>query len=473
VLLALGGGAAGLLVAQWGGGALRTALLPKTAATAVLADPRAILFAGTAAVLVGVLTGLAPMAQALRGGVTLVDDLKSGAREGTYHRSRLRAVLLVVQAALSVVLLVGAGLFVRSLQNVRAERLGYDVDPVALVGYNLRGMKLDSARADQLQHRLLDAAKAIPGVTHAAISTSIPFASHWSIGLYVQGIDTVRRLGRFELDAVSPDYFATYGTRILRGRGITAQDTRLAPRVMVVSEGMANRIWPGRDAIGQCVRVQRDTMPCTTVVGITENIRERSMAGDSAIYSYYLSAEQMPGQPGLAVRTAGPATDNLEAIRRALQHEMPGQSYVTVTAFSDIIGRATQSWRLGATMFVAFGLLALTLAGVGLYSTIAYNVAQRTHEMGVRVALGAQIQDVVTLIVRDGLATSVVGLVIGALVALAGARWLAPLLFKESARDPLVFGVVTVVLLAVSVAASWIPARRAAGVDPQVALRTD
>jgi ABC-type antimicrobial peptide transport system permease subunit len=208
-------------------------------------------------------------------------------------------------------------------------------------------------------------------------------------------------------------------------------------------------------------------------VGIAENIRERSMAGDSAIYSYYLSAEQMPGQPGLAVRTAGPATQNLEPIRRALQHEMPGQSYVTVTAFSDIIGRATQSWRLGATMFVAFGLLALTLAGVGLYSTIAYNVAQRTHEMGVRVALGAQMRDVVTLIVRDGLATSVVGLVIGALAALAGSRWLAPLLFKESARDPVVFGIVTVVLLLVSVAASWIPARRASGVDPQVALRTD
>ncbi len=473
VLLALLGGVAGVFIAQWGGAALRHVLLPRSAPAGVLGDSRTMLFAGAAALLVGFITGVAPMTQAIRGGRTLVDDLKAGAREGTYHRSALRVGLLVAQAALSVALLVGAGLFVRSLQKVNSQRLGYDVDPVAVIELNMRGVKLDSAHAYQLEHRLLAAARAIPGVTHATLSASTPFYDHWSIGLYVSGIDTVQRLGRFELNAVSPDYFATFGTHVLRGRQFNAQDTRMAPRVMVVSQGMAKRLWPGRDALGQCVRLRADTMPCTTVVGIAEEIRERSIAGDSALFTYYVPAEQFAGNPGLALRTSGPATAYLETVRRALQHEMPGASYVTVTPFSRIIGNRTQAWKLGATMFVAFGLLALALAAVGLYGTITYTVAQRTHEMGVRVALGAQARDVIALIVRDGVAIAAAGLVLGALAALGASRWLKPLLFKEPANDPWVFGIVTSALLAVAVAASWIPAMRAARVDPQVALRSE
>jgi putative ABC transport system permease protein len=473
VLLALIGGIAGLLVAQWGGAALRDVLLPRSAPAGVIGDSRTMLFAGAAALLVGLIIGIAPMTQAVGGARTLVDDLKAGAREGTYHRSALRVGLLVAQAAMSVALLVGAGLFVRSFQKVNSQRLGYDVDPVAEVELNMRGVTLDSAHTYQLEHQLLAAAQAIPGVTHATLSASTPFYSRWSVGLYVAGIDTVQRLGRFQLNAVSPEYFATYGTHILRGRQFDAQDTRTAPRVMVVSDGMAKRLWPGRSAIGQCVRLRADTMPCTTVVGVAEDIRERNIAGDSALFTYYVPAEQFAGNSGLALRTSGPATRYLETIRRALQHEMPGASYVTVTPFSRIIAGRTQAWKLGATMFVAFGTLALALAAVGLYGTIAYTVAQRTHEMGVRVALGAQARDVIALVVRDGVTVSVAGLVLGALAALGASRWLTPLLFKEPANDPWVFGIVTVALLVVAVAASWIPALRAARVDPQVALRSE
>jgi putative ABC transport system permease protein len=472
VLLAILGGVVGLLIAQWGGAVLRRVMLPTTAPADALRDSRTMLFAAAAAIAVGVLTGLAPMLQAVRGGLTLVDDLKSGVREGTYHRSRVRAALLVAQGALSVILLVGAGLFVRSLANVKGQRLGYDVDPVAIIELNMRGVRLDSARTYQLERQLLAAARVVPGVTHATLSTSTPFYSFWSVGLKVPGIDSVRRLGRFQLDAVSPDYFATYGTRILRGRGISDGDTRTAPKVMVVSDGMAKRLWPGREAIGQCVRVQRDST-CTTVVGISEDIHDRNIAADSATYTYYLSAEQYASNPGLALRTAGPASRFVEPIRRALQREMPGASYVTVTPFSTIVGRKTQSWELGATMFATFGVLALALAAIGLYSVVAYNVAQRTHEMGVRIALGARVSDVVVLVLRDGLALGAVGLGIGAALAFGMARWIAPLLFNESARDPMVFGSVGLVLLAAVVAASWIPALRAARVDPQVALRAE
>jgi ABC-type lipoprotein release transport system permease subunit len=217
-----------------------------------------------------------------------------------------------------------------------------------------------------------------------------------------------------------------------------------------------------------------DTMPCTTVVGVSEDIRQQSISADSGLYSYYLPAEQQANQNGgLMLRVAGNAPDYAERVRRALQREMPGASYVTTTPFREIVGSQTKAWELGATMFVAFGMLALALAAIGLYSVIAYNVAQRTHEMGVRVALGAQTSDVVQLVVRQGVLLGGVGLAIGAAAALGAARWVKPLLFNESASDPLVFGFVTLVLLGVAMAASWIPARRAARIDPQVALRSE
>jgi putative ABC transport system permease protein len=471
VLLALLGGVAGLLVAQWGGAALRTGLLDKSEAAGGLHDIRTVVFAAVAAVVVGLLTGLAPVLQAGRADLTA--DLKAGSREGTYGRSRVRIGLLMFQGALSVVLLVGAGLFVRSLSNVRSVRLGYDVDPLMLVNLNMRGVNLDSAQTVELRDRLHRIAKTIPGVENASVRQAIPFWSSWSQRLFVEGIDTVGRLGQFDLNAVSPEYFSTVGTRIIRGRGLSDQDTPRAARAVVVSENMAKVLWPGRDAVGQCMRINADTMPCTYVVGIAENIKDQSLAADSGYYYYLPAAQVNPQSAGLVIRMRGNVAKQVEAVRRRLQREMPGASYVTVQPFSDIIGSETRSWQLGATMFVAFGVLALVLAAIGLYSVIAYNVAQRTHELGVRVALGAQVGDVVRLVITDGLRLAVVGVGIGVGAALLAARWVAPLLFNESPRDPSVFAIVALTLLAVAVAASWIPALRASRVDPNVALRSD
>ena len=471
VLLALLGGVAGMLVAHWGGALLRRNLAIKTEAATGIYDLRTVLFAFAAAVAVGLLTGLAPAFQARR--VDLTSDLKAGSREGTYGRSRVRVALLVLQGALSVILLVGAGLFVRSLQKVQSVRLGYDVEPVMLVNYNLRGAKLDSANTVDLRLRLLAAAKSVAGVKTASLQAATPFFGTWSQGLYVAGIDTVGKLGQFDLNPVSSEYFATLGTRVIRGRGISEEDTPRTQRVAVVSENMGKALWPGRDPIGQCMRISADTMPCTYIVGIAENIKEESLAADSGFY-YYLPWKQFnPTSGGLFVRTNGDATRYVEAVRRRLQREMPGASYVTITPFEEIIGGVTRSWRLGATMFVAFGVLALVLAAIGLYSVIAYNVAQRTHELGVRVALGARGPDVIRLVVSDGLKVAVVGIAIGIVVALWAGRWVKPLLFNVSASDPSVFVVVAMTLLVVAVAASWVPALRASRVDPNVALRTD
>jgi putative ABC transport system permease protein len=469
--LALLGGVAGAAVAQWAGALLRTMFLTKTSTATVLTDPRALVFTGLTAVAAGLLTGLAPLVQTNK--TDLTRDLKAGAREGTYHSSRIRTGLLVFQGTLSVLLLVGAGLFVRSLSNVRATPLGYDADRIAVVNLNMRGVQLDTTQTHTLLLRMLEAAKAIPGVEHAAVQVTMPFWSTWDTDLHVAGIDTVEKLGEFDLNAVTPDYFATMGTRILRGRGITAQDVAGAPQSMVVSEAMARKLWPHADALGQCVKVGADTVPCTYVVGIAENIKNSSLNDDPGLY-YYMSWDQYArNQGGLFVRVHGDAASQVDAVRRALQPLMPGASYVTVTPMSDVLGNETQSWQIGATMFLAFGILALVLAAVGLYSVIAYNVAQRTHEMGVRVALGAQAGDLVRLVVQQGVGVAVVGVVLGTAIALAAGPWVRPLLFEESPRDPFVFGFVAVTLLAVAAVASFVPARRASKVDPMQALRSE
>jgi predicted permease len=472
IVLGALGGVAGLLVAQAGGAFLRASFIPKSAPASVLGDSRTLMFAGLAALAAGVVTGLAPALQ-LRS-VSLTSDLKSGAREGTYRRSKLRLGLLIFQGALSVVLLVGAGLFVRSLNNVRNMRLGYDVEPVLVLDLNMRGVVLDTTQAYLLKERLLADAKALPEVVTASRQTSIPFWSTWSTELHIAGIDTVEKLGQFDLNSVSPEYFSTLGTRIVRGRGITAADSKGAPGAMVVSERMAKRLWPNADAIGQCVKVEADTVPCTYVVGIAEDIRNHQLDSEKDDYYYYLSIAQFhPDNGGLFVRTRGTASHGAESIRRRLQADMPGASYLTVTPFSEVIGSQTQSWSLGASMFLAFGILALALAAIGLFSVISYNVAQRTHELGVRVALGAQVGDVMRLVVGEGLKLGAIGICIGGAAAFVSGRWIAPLLFKEPPHDPLVFGLVGFVLLAVTLVASFIPARRAATVDPNRALRSD
>jgi predicted permease len=472
LLLATLGALAGLVLAQWGGGALRALLLANVEWTNTFGDTRVLAITTVAALAAGLLTGLAPAMHAGRGDIAAA--LKAGAREGTYQRSRTRVALLVMQGALSVVLLVGAGLFVRSLRNVRSLDLGYDGSRVAYVEPHMRGVKLDSIQSGELRRRLIDAATALPYVEAGSRTVTVPFWSSITMDLHVAGIDSVDRLGDFYFHAVSPDYFRTMGTRIRRGRAFTRADTRNAPLVMVVSESMAKKLWPGQDAIGQCVKLGEDTVPCTHIVGIAQDIKRESLSEDPGL-QYYIPIDQREAGVGggLFIRARGSATSYSEQIRRELQKAMPGASYVTVTPLDDILGGQRRSWTLGATMFTVFGALALLVAAVGLYSVIAYNVAQRTHELGVRIALGASSPDVVRLVVGEGLRVSIAGIGIGTLVALAAARYVGPLLFGVSPRDPVVLAGVAAILVTVAVLASVLPAWRASHVDPSVALRAD
>jgi predicted permease len=470
LLLAGCGALAGLLLAHWGGGLLTALFLPDGDSSAAV-ESRTFTFTLLIAGLCGTILGLVPVLQARK--TNLVESLKAGVRDGGARRSRARTGLLLLQAALSVLLLVGAGLFVRSFRNVRTLRLGYDVDPVLYISLNTRGVKQTDDEAIALRQRVFETARGLPGVQSVALGLTVPFWDTWTEALFVSGIDSVGRLGSFTLQSVSPEYFATMGTRILRGRGLEREDRQHAPPVVVVSETMARTLWPGVEALGQCVKIGADSMPCTTVVGIAEDIKEGQLADDPGRH-YYLPIEQYhPEAAVLFARVSGNADGQEEAVRKQLQPLMPGNSYLSVTAMRDIVGPEMQSWRMGATMFVAFGGLALVLAAIGLYSVIAYDVVQRTHELGIRIALGARIGDLVWLVVSDGLRVALIGGAAGAVASLLVGHWLAPLLFDESPRDPLVYVTVAVVLLGAVILASSIPALRATRVDPNQALRAE
>ncbi|HEY2849112.1 MAG TPA: ABC transporter permease [Gemmatimonadaceae bacterium] len=473
VLLAGAGGIVGVVIAHWGGSAMRTLFVSGDAQTVSLVDWRMTGFAFATALFAGVVTGAGPAVLSGRG--ELAPTLKAGAREGNYQRSRLRTALLVSQGALSVLLLVTAGLFVRSLQQARAIRIGFDADPVLIADVNARGTQIGDTARLQLGKRLESEARAIPGVEAATWVSSLPFVSSSSTGLYVTGIDTVRKLGRFTYNQVTPDYFRVMDTRIVRGRSFTDADRGGAPLVAVVSENMAKTLWPGRDALGQCMRVGQDTMPCTTVVGIAENAAQRALSNDPEL-QYYLAADQYMRGGGLStllVRAHGDPAKLADVMRKRLQTLMPGASYITTELMRDVVDQQRRAWQAGATIFLGLGVLALIVAAVGTYGVISYNVTQRMHELGVRIALGAQTKNVVGLVVTQGITFAMAGVAIGIGLAALVAKWMQPLLFHEPARDPVTYGVVGAMMLLVGVAASVVPSVRATRADPNVVLRSD
>jgi predicted permease len=306
-------------------------------------------------------------------------------------------------------------------------------------------------------------------VQEATLTVAVPFWMSWSQDLFTQSRDSIR--GEYLFNTVSPSYFATMGTRIVRGRGFTDADREGAPGVLVISQSMAKKLWPTSDAVGQCIRLGSDTLPCSTVVGVAANIVDRDLTRPAG-QQYYAPVAQHGGVGnGLFVRTRGDATEMVSTVRRELQRLMPGVSYVSVTPLTKILEPNVRSWRLGATMFALFGGLALLLAAVGLYSVIAYNVTQRSHELGVRIALGAQTRDVLRLVVGNGVRIAALGIVIGAVIALVAGRFIAPLLYRVSPKDPLIFALAGITLLGVAVLASLVPARRATRIDPNTALR--
>jgi predicted permease len=470
-VLAAVGGLVGLFLAQYGGQLLRVFVLPRVEWPGVLHDGRTLVFMTVATVVVGLGACAVPLVQASR--YELTSALRADARAGRGTRSRARAALILTQVALSTILLVGAGLFVRSVQQVVRLDIGYDVDRLVAIDVRLRTTQLDSAGQAALRRALVTRAEQNPLVERVSFACSIPFSGTCARPIFVAGVDSTNRFGEFVRQSASPTYFAVTGTRILRGRGIDSTDRATAPLVAVVSDAMAGALWPAQDAIGKCFRVGADTAPCRTVVGIAENVTQEKL-GDTAGLQFYLPADQDGGGRGrLLVRVRGDAAAAADALRRDLTSVIPSSAYVVSRPLARIVGNVTRSWSLGAILFGVFGALALIVAAIGLYSVVAYDVAQRKHEVGVRIALGARIGHIVRLVVGGGLRVVVLGAALGIGVTVVAGRWLGPLLFRVSPRDPVVLVTVAVVLIGVALAASGVPALQASRVDPARSLRAD
>ncbi|AHG93090.1 permease (plasmid) [Gemmatirosa kalamazoonensis] len=475
-LLAVLGGVLGLAVARWGGALVRTALLPDVDWSQGVVSARVLLLAVGATAVTALLIGLAPVLHLASSGA--VAGLRTGVREGGGRQARLRGALLVAQAALSVVLLVGAGLFVRSLDRIGALDFGYDTERLLLVDPSFPEDLPMTARLAAYD-RLLERLRHTPGVERAALATTSPFWSAAAGDLAIPGFDSLAALrDQFpHWNAVSDDYFETMGTHIVRGRALAATDVRGAPRVALVNEAMARRIWKGADPIGRCLKIGGDTVPCSEIVGVVRNTIEMQLRETPVLQYFYPLAQGSSGNSmrALVARTAPgvrPAS-LVSTLRRALRPVAPEARYVEVLPFTDRVDPQVRPWRLGATMFTAFGALALLIAAVGLYSVMAYGVAQRLHEMGLRMALGARAADVVRLLLRQAMGVVGLGLVAGGVAALAAGHWVAPLLFDVSPRDPLVFGAVAAVLAGTALAATAVPARRATRANPSDALRSE
>jgi predicted permease len=471
-VLALFGGAAGLFVAQFAGSALRVLLLPTMPTDGVSTDPRVLIFSAICAISAGALCGLAPVLQSSR--LDIASALKAGGSEGIDVRSTMRNLLLVLQTGLSVLLLVGAGLFVRSMLNVRRLDMGYDAEHLLAIEIRLRGHPPDSVQRVATWNMLLDGANTLPGVSGATAAATVPFEFTLSKPIFVRDEGGARRIDDALIQIGSAGYFTTVGTRIVRGRGISAADVAGGLDVAVVAQAFAAQAWPGQDPIDQCIRVGADSLPCRSVVGIAADVHMISRLASPPDRMIYLPATQYALRgASLLVRTRGPAAQSADAIRSALQPLLSGSSYLVAKPVEESISPVIRSWRLGATMFVVFGGLALGLAAIGLYSVVAYRVAQRTHEVGVRLALGARRADILSMIVGDGIRLALVGVLLGIAAAVAAGRWISPLLFNVSSRDASVLTMVPAALIAVATVASLVPALRATRVDPSTALRGD
>lgn len=484
VLLALLGAALGVLLASWGSGLVT---IDSLAELSFFAHGRVVAFAVLAAVVCGITFGLAPAFAATR--TELAIAMKEGAREGMDRRSRLRSTLMVLQVALAVVLLAGAGLFVHSLSNVQSIEPGFDADHLLRATLDLKTAGFTDTAAAAFYERAVRELREVPGVRGAALTSITPLSgSRYLMGFWVPGFDdpstrdpvlNLKLLMSGEATVsilAGPGYFRAIGTPVVQGRDFSDGDRAGSEPVIIVNQSFAHHYWPGTSPIGKCIDLGSKEKPeCHTVVGVVADAKYSQIEEKQAKAFFVPITQQGSGNADrvLLIRTTRDPEASVETIRRVLQGLAPNLPYADVETLDDVLRPQLQPRRLGAAMFGAFGVLALVLAAIGLYGVISYAVAQRTHEVGIRLALGARPAQVLRLVVRQGVVLTLLGLAIGIAGALAGARLIAHFLFGVSATDPLTFAGVCVALGAVAALASYIPARRAARVDPIVALREE
>jgi predicted permease len=422
------------------------------------------------------LFGIAPVLQASR--VDVVSMLKDGqAMGGSARRRRLSNALVISQIAVSLTLLVAAGLFVRTLQQAERRPLGFDSGH-ALIGTIDLGLNgYQEARGRQFYRALIERTASLPGVAGAALAAPVPLEFYtFEEPVWVDG--AVAQPGRTNGDAVlssavSPGYFETMRTRVVEGRGFTDADQEGAPLVAVVNETMGKRLWPGRGAIGRTFRIGAADAPLVTVVGVAQDGKYRDVMEAPQPYLYLPLGQRYVGSTTLIVRTAGEPLFTVSAVRDAVRALDAGISLEDVkTLEALVVGRAMLPYRIASAFAGLLGGVALVLAVMGLYSLVMFAVTERTREIGIRIAMGATTGQVTTMIAAWGLRLAGIGIVIGAMAAFGLGRLLANLI-GVSPSDPLAFGGAAVLLIAMAATASYLPGRRAARLDPTVTLKRE
>ncbi len=495
LLLALAGCALGLVLARWFADIVRVTLLPNVAVTRLI-DPQVLLVSVVVACGAGLVSGLGPIVQLRRH--NLAADLRAGGSHGASGGTIYQHGLLAMQVALSVVLLVGAGLFVRSLDRVQSQDLGFSTARLLDVTLEFRGAA-PAAERDRVHEEAVRRIASIPGVTGVSVVQGMPFSSHNIPPIHIPGyaMPSPAAVQLPIMYAATPAYLDMMGVGLREGRLFTRADTAGTPLVVLVNETMARTVWPDRSAVGNCVQVGHGPdpmgadpmaaaafLPCRTVVGVVRDSRARSLRteGEEArLMQYYVPFGQVPPAPfpdvpnvhGILVRTSGSPDRLVAPVQRIIQGTSPLPVYARVRPYQTLIDPQLRSWRLGATLFSAFGLLALGIASVGLFAVVSYLVAQRTREIGVRLALGGSGARVGRIVIGDALRMAALGAAAGVTIAVVAAPLVQGMLFETSAREPAILLAAASVFLLVTIGAAALPAWRASRVSPMTVLRDD
>jgi predicted permease len=483
VMLALLGGGAGLLLAVWGLDAMM-ALLPKDMIPRVKEiniDWRVLLFALGASILTGVISGLAPALQTLR--VDVIRNLKEGAGKtgADAMRGRLRNTLVVVEVALALTLTVGAGLLLRTFANLRGVDKGFDERNVLTFYIRSRGEEYDTvAKMNDFYRRALERLRSLPGVEAAATTNILPLNEQFNMPYMLAGQSKPSASAQYRL--ISPDYFNVMKMSLRRGRQFNDGDGIGAEPVIIINEALARRHFANVEPLGQEVYVccdERGDLAMRRVVGVVNDTKQRSLSTPAPATVFMPVGQANEGMKGQAQSPyyALRATGDPSALSAAIQSEMrqldPAAPVMGLRSMVELAQRSVAPQRFNMSLLGLFAALGLLLAAVGIYGVMAYGVAQRTHEIGLRMALGAKGGDVMKMVVSRGMTLATIGVAIGLIASYALTRLMKSLLFGVSATDPMTFTVIALSLGLVALLACWIPARRAAKVDPMIALRCE
>jgi putative ABC transport system permease protein len=477
LMLGLISGAIGLVLALWGMDLLLAAIpidIPFWMKFDL--DGRVLGFTAACSLMTGFVFGTAPALEASN--PDLNETLKEGGRSAAGGgRHRLRSLLVVAEIAISLVLLVGAGLMMRSfisLQNVDA---GIRPEGVLTMSIGLPGAKYrEPEKRAAFFQQLLDRVRALPGVESAGTNSGLPLAgNNWGRSVTVEGqpILSVGEAPIINHCVITPSYFNAMGIPILKGRDFDERDAKDAAKVTIIDERLARKYWPDEDPLGKRIRFgpPEDNEPWHTIVGVVREVKHARLDA-STRESVYLPFAQIPiGGSSLAIRTAGRPENLIAAVRNQVREMDPDLPVTRIMPMTEVVARSVWQPRLYTALFGVFAVVALILATVGIYGVMSYSVTQRTREIGLRMALGAERKDVLKLVVGQGVVLAAIGVGVGLAAAAALTRLMSSLLFGVTTTDPITFAAVSVLLTCVALGACFIPARRAAKVDPMVALR--